>query len=490
MKILFAVRRADVEHLGVMTLVSVLRGAGHDADVVPARPTEVDRKLRSGRYRVVGYSVPTLDLEYYLTLNRQIKRRHPGVLSLLGGPHPTFDPGVIQQEGVDAICRGEGEEALVELADLLERGAGVCGVRNLWVKEGGRVHKNPLRPLITDLDTIPWPDRGCFPRGETYTRGKMHVMVSRGCPHGCTYCANPAQRRLYGSGTPAVRWRSVDNVMAELRAAVCAGPRPRLVMFEDDLFAASSRWTKEFLQRYDRQVGIPFFCYLRPEQVTPELVHGLAGAGCVTISMGIEVANEALRRDLLGRRTTNRQILRAARLVKTAGMRLEALNIVGIPGTPPDTDLETVRLNARCKVDFAAAKLLAPYPGTEVRRRAQREGRLTRRFPGSSWRSSMRFDDLRQRRAAENLQRLFGIAVEWPRLLPLWRLLIRLPVDRPYRLVGLLWEGFAASTRLYPVGPRGIAGGLRKYGALLGGALRRHGPGYEQIARDVPRGVG
>jgi radical SAM superfamily enzyme YgiQ (UPF0313 family) len=471
MKVLFAVRQIDVEHLGLMTLAAVLREAGHGARVVEARWSRVAPALRDGGYGLVGFSVPTVDLAHYLGLAARIKARHPRLPTVMGGPHPTFAPEVIRQPGVDIICRGEGEQALLELVQALEQGQSPRRIQNLWVQEGQRIHKNPLRPPVQQLDRLPWPDRSCFPGGETATKGKMHVMVSRGCPCSCSYCSNPALRRQLPGG-PAVRRRSVGDVLAEICAAA-ARSRPRLVMFEDDLFASSAAWTREFCQRYPAEVGIPFFCYLRPGQVTAELVRGLRAAGCVTISMGIETADPELRRGLLRRPVSTRQILRAARLVKGAGMRLEGLNIVGIPGGSLSTDLDTVRLNARCGVDHAAAKLLAPYPGTEVRAWAEERGLLAETYPSSGWTSSLRFSDPRARRGAENLRKLFGIAAQWPRLLPLIRPLVQLPLDRPFRAAGLLWEGYTAYFRLYPTGARGLLAGTRKYGRLLVQSLGR-----------------
>ncbi len=473
MEVTFAVRHIGVEHLGIMTLVAALKRAGHSARVVPAKIRAVERCLEGVQGpRLLALSAPTLDLEHYLALARRVCTRRPGTRIILGGPHPTFAPEVIREDGVEMICRGEGEGALVELADRLQAGAAVTSVPNLWVKDDLRVHENPLRPLVEDLDRLPWPDRECFPSGETFTRGKMHVMTSRGCPHACAYCVNPALRALYGEGAPSLRQRGVDDVIEEIKAAE-RRRRPALVMFEDDLFAASAAWTARFLERYRAELGLPFFCYLRPEQVTPSLAADLRSAGCVTVSMGLETADEDLRRTLLGRTAENRQIVQAAGVVKAAGLALEGLNIVGIPGAPPDTDLATARLNRACGVDYAAAKLLAPYPGTEVYRRAREAGELAEPFPTSGWRSSFHFADPRQRRAAENMRKLLGLAVEFPRLSPLIRLLLRVPLDRPLRPVFLLWEGYTAATRLYPLGPEGVLSGARKYARLLRAALGR-----------------
>ena len=162
MRVLFVTQQIDYEPQGIMHLSSALKAAGHQvALAVEAHedPVAVAREFRPG---IVGYTVITGSQQYYLQLNRRIKQEID-VFSAFGGPHPTFFPEMIEEEGVDGICIGEGEEAIVDLANVLEDG-GPGGLQNPSIpnwhfKLNGEIVRNPVRPYVDDLDSLPLPDR-------------------------------------------------------------------------------------------------------------------------------------------------------------------------------------------------------------------------------------------------------------------------------------------------------------------------------------------
>ncbi|MDD5667574.1 MAG: cobalamin-dependent protein, partial [Actinomycetota bacterium] len=122
------------------------------------------------------------------------------IYTICGGAHPTIDPlGALEGAPLDAICLGEGEEALAELCAALEEGRDPSGIPSLWVREGDEIKRNQVRPLVEDLDTLPLPDREIFDPDDfceqQHERGTL--MASRGCPYSCTYCSNHVQRSIY-----------------------------------------------------------------------------------------------------------------------------------------------------------------------------------------------------------------------------------------------------------------------------------------------------
>ena len=116
----------------------------------------------------------------------------------MGDPQPHLFPTVIEQEGIDIIYRGEAEDALVELLDRLQNGQDYTDVKNLWIKQGDRIIKNPMRPLIQDLDSLPFPDRGSFLKYYAYAHSSVkHFLATLGCPYDCAYCFNHMLKRIY-----------------------------------------------------------------------------------------------------------------------------------------------------------------------------------------------------------------------------------------------------------------------------------------------------
>ena len=165
---------------------------------------------------MVGYTVYTGPHTWYLELNQRIRAQLPGVFSIFGGPHPTFFPEMIEREGVDGLCIGEGEYATLDLMNALERKAdratpGVHlpdpAIPNWWFKLNGEIVRNPLRPLLTgeELDALPFSDRELlYAAHEQSRRTKIKPFITgRGCPYDCAFCFNKAYSDLYGGpGAP------------------------------------------------------------------------------------------------------------------------------------------------------------------------------------------------------------------------------------------------------------------------------------------------
>ncbi len=186
MRVLFVIQHVEYEPQGLLHLSSALKAAGHEVDLVVAQhqdPVEVARRWQP---QIVGYSVMTGSQRYYLELNRRIRAVAP-VFSVFGGPHPTFFPELIEEEGVDGICIGEGEAALVELAGTLGRDDFDPHIPNWHLKWNGEIVRTLVRAFISDLDSLPAPDRDLlYDRDPASRRGKIkHFITSRGCPYNC-----------------------------------------------------------------------------------------------------------------------------------------------------------------------------------------------------------------------------------------------------------------------------------------------------------------
>ncbi|MFH1339144.1 MAG: radical SAM protein [Candidatus Omnitrophota bacterium] len=460
MRVIFVIRHTGEGQIGIMSLSGVLKQRGHRVEIVEAGYKKIKERLRAGHSAILAYSTPTRYADYYIQLNRRIKREFD-VFSVFGGPHPTAVPEITEEEGVDGVCRGEGELAMAELADNLSNGKSVRDIKNWWIKEDGKIYRNPPRPLIENLDELPFPDRELFRKLPLFDEEKIHIITGRGCPYDCSYCFNPVYNRLYEGKAGKIRRRSVCNVIEEIRQAQKRFPLKFLV-FDDDLFVLPYEWIKEFSRHYKKEVGLPFFCYLRADLVNPEIIRHLKGAGCFSISMGIETADDNLRNFVLKRNMSKEQIIGAAREIKNNRIRLKASNIIGIPGGSLEADIETAGLNARCSVDYSSVEILTPYPGTEIYKLIIDSGAVDK---DNYW--SKDYKGLRNRPELVNFQMIFALTVEFPVLFTLVRILLRLPAIRLYNLFYLLWEGYCAYFRLYPSGLRGFLRGIKKYIKLI-----------------------
>ncbi len=456
MRVIFVIHYTGDEYNGIMSISSVLKKRGYQVEAVEAEYAKVKAKLNTNIPTILAYSTPTVLAEYYLKLNNQIKKILK-VFSVFGGPHPTAVPEIIEEEGVDGVCIGEGEHAMLELVENMSSGKSIANIKNWWIKEDGRIYKNTLRPLIDNLDNLPFPDRNLFRGQSLFDKEKMHVLTGRGCLYSCSYCCHSYYNRLYEGQLAKIRKRSVGNIIEEIKQFKKRFPL-RFVIFDDDIFILPYEWLKEFSLQYKRDINLPFFCNVRADLITYQVVSYLKNAGCHSVSFGLETSDDFLRNNFLNRNMTKEQIIAAAKLIKGQKIKLKTSNIIGIPGASIDTDIDTLKLNIKCKVDYTSVYLLASYPRTEISKKFDTNDS---RFYASSYKNSY------QRRLIKNLHNLFALAVEFPFFIYLIRILIKLPLIILYKFFYLLWEGYCAYFRLYPAGIMAFFRGVRKYIKIL-----------------------
>lgn len=460
MRILFVLKQIDYEPIGIMQLSSVLQQAGHEVRLGVVAAEDVVRLVRDWQPELLAYSVWTGGHRYYLELNRRL-RQEVRAFSAFGGPHATFFPDMIREDDlVDGVCVGEGEGALLDLANALQSGSDYTGLPNWYIRvqdsQGAdSVVANAVRPILRDMNVLPMPDRALIYDKDPVNRDSpiKHFITGRGCPYDCSYCFNHAWAEIYSRDGHRVRRRSVDLVLDEIED-VRKRWRLQFVVFLDDTFTLQKAWMAEFAEKYPRRIGLPFFCNVRANLVTPALAAQLKSCGCVSVGMGIETADDGLRNEILKRNMTREQILTACEQLRAEGLRVLTTNMIGLPGGSLALDLETLRLNARCRPAFANAFLFQPYPRTELGEYAVSHGYIEGDINDiglSAWNGTILKFPPGEKWQIENLQKLFALAVEFPLLLPVVRVLLRLPPNPLFWLIHKLWKGYTIKARIHPV---------------------------------------
>jgi len=449
MKIVFIIKKLSIsDPMGIMYLSASLKKAGHETDLICFAKENLFERLRELKPDVVAYSITTGMHQELISINKEIKKRLK-IYSVFGGPHPTFYPEMIKEEGVDAICIGEGEEAFVEFINKLSSGKRVDNVKNFWVKnfKTGKIIKNPPRKLIENLDSLPFADRELIYKKDSFFKELeiKRFMTGRGCPFRCTYCFNRQYNALYRNKGKIVRHRSVDNVIKEIEEIRNKYPLGS-IKFIDDTFNINPGWLKEFCEKYKEKINLPFICNIRADLVTSEMAHQLKNANCIVVYIGIETGNEKVRKEILERNMSNEQILNACKLLRKNRIKIVSQNMLGLPGEGIEKSFETILFNSKCKVNFPGFSIFQPYPDTALTDYAIKNGFFDGNFDNSNpdylRKSPLNLGKM-EKRQLENLNKFSSLLARFAILTPLVRFLIKFPENKAYNLVYSLSYGMS-----------------------------------------------
>ncbi|MEB3807068.1 MAG: B12-binding domain-containing radical SAM protein [Desulfurococcales archaeon] len=367
--------------LGLASIAAVLEKAGHKVKVIDSPTLELSLKewlsmVKSENPDLVGMSLLTPLAPRGYRAIKALKSELPEVPVVVGGPHPSFLYEEALANGADVVVIGEGELTTLDLVDTVEEHGLDPGalkrVKGIAYRAGGDgVRLTPPRPLVMNLDELPWPARHLLPM-ERYTLFNKpiriaHVMASRGCPYGCIYCTTS-----YFWGR-RIRFRSAGNVLDELEYLVNRY-KVKYVAFADDELVVNKRFVREFIQGMkERGLDLPFACGARVDHLSREFMKYLHENNCVTIYVGVESAKQETI-DKIGKRITIDQVKRVFQWKKEIGAFVVGSFILGFPWETIDDMKRTVDFAVKLDPDYAQFTALTPYPGTPLFNYAKEHG--------------------------------------------------------------------------------------------------------------------
>jgi anaerobic magnesium-protoporphyrin IX monomethyl ester cyclase len=408
------------EFLGTMTLSSLLKQQGHAVDLlIENNPDAIAEYVTSNPQDVVGAYTISGSHKWVVDAFTRIKQCS-NALTLAGGPHPTFFPEFVEEKAVDAICIGEGEGALLDIAECIDNGQDISGIRNIGTMQNGSAKINPLRPLVSNLNDLPYPDRDLYYRKYALLRNSpsKHFITGRGCPFNCTFCSNKAYKELYTGLGKMVRQPSPEKICREINVIRKSYPL-KSVRFDDEVFLLDEPWLLEFLELYKKDVDLPFSCLIRADIATPTAIRAMKAAGCYIAYFGIESGNDYIRNQILGKHIERSQIIDTARLLRENKIKIGTFNMVGMPGETFENAWETVHLNQIIQSDYPWCSIIQPYPGTDLEKYARTRGVLDESYGVNSLNQSYFNDTVLKNPESESLvvlQKLFYLAVRFPGL--------------------------------------------------------------------------
>ena len=384
--------------LGTRYLEHALEEAGFEVWVLafkkyrvfPVRPTDTEIQhllslIDKHDPLLIGFSLlSSFYLEVVIDICAKIKSKTPVPL-VWGGTFPTLSPDRCLRH-CDYVMRGESEGAIVELAEKLRDGKSVYDVENLTFIKDGETVTNPLRMLVQDIDNLVMAQLGKQNKYYIESNKLLNIDVnqsshnyetscSRGCPFACSYCTSNGLRQLY-KGSRYVRFRSVPNLIKELRDAKERMRNLSTVYFYDEVFSSDLGWIDEFCESYKAEIDLPFGIWAHPSMTNYDLISRLRKAGLFFVALGVQSGSKTVRKEIFHRAGSNEQILSAAKaLVDTNVPLVKYEFIVHHPYENVDELKETYELCAQLPGRFTLRLLDLHYlPGAAISEKVVKDG--------------------------------------------------------------------------------------------------------------------
>ncbi|MGD9136292.1 MAG: radical SAM protein [Desulfobacterales bacterium] len=337
--------------------------------------------------KIVGISVYSPFVSTAIRISNIVKY-DSSALVVWGGIHPTLSPQHAIREA-DILCIGEGEGALTDLVVSLRDGNGYHHIDNLWVKKDAAVIKNPMRPLIQDLDSLPYPayarDTFHFIANDSVTitdpallNPILSIMPARGCQFACSYCVNSLLRPMYKNLGPYGRRRSVRNIIDEMKQILSIpANKKEIVEFHDENFGTDERWLKEFEQFYPAEIGLPFKIQYNPVLIKASTIGKLEKCGLRRLKFGIESGTDQIRNQIFARRGKNKDIINLIKGASEYEVKLRYDLILDNPYDTAESLKETIRFILQLpKPRWFNLFSLQYFPDYPLTRKALQDGHI------------------------------------------------------------------------------------------------------------------
>ena len=335
---------------------------------------ELLRRVKAYGPDIVGLTAMTHEIVETSRIASRL-RSESHVPLVIGGCHVTALPGRTLEEfpAFDYGVCGEGEQAFLDLVHHLEGTAksDLESIKGLVFRRDGRITVNERPPFLSSdqLDKLPHPDFEDYydenPEALKAKDGCYVITTSRGCPYNCAFCMQVLGRK--------VRRRSAEDVVAEMEEAIRRWGA-HTFDFYDEIILLGGEPAERLLNLMIAR-GIPErarWCgQTRANLVTPELMALAKRAGCFRLGIEVESGDDKILR-AIGKGITVDEVRSAVKIMKGAGISVDAYFILGHPNETEVEVTKTVELAAELNPDTIAVGIMVPYPGTRIFEMARR----------------------------------------------------------------------------------------------------------------------
>ena len=374
---------AEIENripLGIPYIYSFLESKGEKVSSSFLNPHFPDIQnlctiIESESPTIIGVELNTeLRIQAYKVIEA-INHSYPKIKILVGGFHATTMYQQILTKYPYLICvLGEGEETINAVIHSFAHTESLHTVRGLAFMKSGTIVKTPARPLIQNLDTLPFPKHSLF---IDTARTTTSILTARGCPFRCSFCCHKAISQQ------KIRFRSIANIIAELEYIKQQHPQIHTINITDDTFLIDNDRAMFFCDEIiKKKLSFKFYGFARFTPLSEQLLYKLKQAGFLSLGFGLESANDTIRRNI-HKQIDKEDVLRAVSLCQKTQMNIQILLIVGLPGETWQTIRETGRFVQKLQKmlywTYSGESPFWPaiaYPGTELYEKMKAAGKV------------------------------------------------------------------------------------------------------------------
>lgn len=441
--------------LGTLYVAASLLQAGHEVKFLNGAFLShhaILQQIRDFKPEFAGIYATTFGWDKAVHTARDIKQLSPAIFTCVGGPFPIAVQQQCLHEGggcIDAVVTGEGEITVTEMVTRLAERGSLLGVQGVIFRDGNRIVENPPRPLIEDLDALPFPARQLLgdatryaPPPATYRRQPVAVMITaRGCDRRCIFCSQIDRERK--GGRRGIRFRSVENVIAEIESCLAQGYRE--IKFIDDTLAADyDRLMAICSEIKSRGLDFSWFASACVNQVDKPLLQAMHDAGCWAVLFGAE---SGVQKNLntLHKGITLAQTRRAVSAAKSVGLKVSTPFVFGIPGETWDEALQTIDFAIELDADLANFHALTAFPGTPLYEQRHKYGEVSEQLQHYTYQGAA-FTPYTLSRARIHELRQLALRRFYSRPAFLWRRLLQIRSRQDCKIA---WQGIRSLLGLW-----------------------------------------
>ncbi|MFH1229781.1 MAG: radical SAM protein [Candidatus Aenigmatarchaeota archaeon] len=360
--------------LGICYLAATLEKEGYEVKIIDAEAERLAtdalvKKVEELKPGVIGLTCTTPMVASVKRTSEALKKALPDSKIVVGGPHVTAVPeDLLKESYIDIAAIGEAEHTIVDLVKHIEENKSLKGCKGIAFKEDGKIVKTECRPLIEDVDKIPFPARHLLSIDKYMhativsrktKKNYTNIMSSRGCPFKCIFCGS---RTTFGG---VARFRTPKLVVDEIEE--CYNKYDiGMFGFSDDTLTVKKEHISEICNEIiKRKLEIVWFAQARVSTVDKEILELMKKAGCEAVHYGYESGNQEILNNIK-KGITLQQAIDATRITKEVGIKIHGYFMIGNPGETEETIKQTIAFAKKLDPDTAQFTMATPFPGTEL----------------------------------------------------------------------------------------------------------------------------